>query len=448
MSSTSASSSSQSRPSHGRATTTRRWGRRVVVTFLVLANLAVFGAYWQLRAVEATYRSTVNTVPDLVGLTPPTPESGDPSTFLVIGSDSRENLDDLSGFGSFEGQRADVIMLVRIDPADDSAQILSLPRDLYVDIPGEGTRKINGAYSIGGASLMVDTVRQATGININHYVEVDFVGFQAIVDEVGGVRIDFPYPARDNKSGLAVEAGSQLLPGSQALAYARSRSYQELHDGKWVSVDADDIGRTRRQQQVIFAILAAMKKPSTITDAAGIVESFASHVSVDQGLAQASMLVEMAFGMRGLAPESIEAATLPTTGATKGGASVQIRKDPEAGLLLDALRRGESLQTAVENGPLTVDVLNGNGASGSAREWSDELESRGFDIGKVGDADASTFTDTTVLVRPGELATGERIVKSLGFGSVQVGTIRTEVDAVVIIGSDRPLPTTAVTSDR
>lgn len=424
-----------------------RWGRRLVVAFLVLANVAVFFTYWQLRAVEASYRTSVNTVPDLGGvLTPSTPEPTDPVTFLVIGSDSRENLDDLSGFGDFEGQRADVIMLVRVEPAEDTARILSLPRDLYVDVPGEGKRKINGAYSLGGAQLMVDTVRRATGLEINHYVEVDFVGFQAIVDEVGGIRIDFPYPARDVKSGLDVEAGPQLLDGSRALAYARSRSYQELHDGKWVSVDADDIGRTRRQQQVIFAILSAMKKPSTLTDAAGIVESFARHLSVDEGLADASTLVPLAFGMRNLTPERIEAATLPTVNATKGRASVQLRADPEAGLVLDAFRRGESFATAVEEGPLTVDVLNGNGTDGSAGAWADILESRGFDVGRVGDADTSTFTETTVLVRPGQLAVGERIVDSLGFGSVTVGTIRSEVDAVVVVGSDHALPPTAKTA--
>lgn len=436
MSSTTRSSS---RPRHAERARPR-WGRRLVVAFLVLANVGVFAAYWQLRAVQATYRDAVRTVGGLGGLlTPGTPEPTDPVTFLVIGSDSRANLDDLSGFGDFEGQRADVIMLVRVDPSDDTAAILSLPRDLYVEIPGKGKGKINGAYSAGGASLMVETVRQATGVDINHYVEVDFVGFQSIVDEVGGIRIDFPYPARDVKSGLDVDAGPQLLMGSQALAYARSRSYQELHDGKWVSVDADDIGRTRRQQQVVFAILSAVAKPSTLADASSVVGSFAQHLSVDEGLADGSTLVPLAFGMRSLTPERIEAATLPTTSDTRGGASVQLRKDPEAGLMLDAFRRGDPLQAAVEEGPLTVDVLNGNGTDGSAGAWGDVLEERGFDVGRVSDAE-TLFSETTVLVRPGELAAGRRVVESLGFGVVQAGTIRPEVDAVVVIGSDHPLP--------
>lgn len=436
MSSTTRSSS---RPRHADRARPR-WGRRLIVGFLVLANIAVLAAYWQLRSVQATYRDAVRTVGGLGGiLTPGTPEPTDPVTFLVIGSDSRANLDDLSGFGDFEGQRADVIMLVRVEPADDTAAILSLPRDLYVEIPGEGKGKINGAYALGGAPLMVDTVRQVTGVDINHYVEVDFVGFQSIVDEVGGIRIDFPYPARDVKSGLDVDAGSQLLTGSEALAYARSRSYQELRDGEWVYVDADDIGRTRRQQQVVFAVLSAAAKPSTLVDASSIVGSFAQHLTVDEGLADGSTLVPLVFAMRGLTPEKIEAATLPTTSDTRGGASVQLRKDPEAGLMLDAFRRGDPLQAAVDEGPLTIDVLNGNGTDGSAGAWGDVLEERGFDVGRVSDAESS-FSETTVLVRPGELAAGQRVVESLGFGVVQAGTIRAEVDAVVVIGADHPLP--------
>ena len=100
--------------------------------------------------------------------------------------------------GSSAGQRADVIMLVTLEYGQ--VRILSLPRDLKVEVAGHGVQKVNAAYAFGGAPLMVSTVADFTGIEINHYVEMDFFGFASIVDELGGVEINFPYPARDLKS--------------------------------------------------------------------------------------------------------------------------------------------------------------------------------------------------------------------------------------------------------
>ena len=249
--------------------------------------------WWQIRTVEQAVLESVETIPDseLRPILTPTPTDGDePVTFLLIGSDSREGLDSLQNFGPAGGERADVIMLVQIHPDDGTAEMLSIPRDLWVSIPGHGDGKINSAFALGGAALMVETVTAATGIGVNHYAEVDFVGFQAIVDELGGVEIDFPFPARDAKSGLRVDAGRQSLSGSQALAFARSRSYQELQGGSWVSVDANDIGRTRRQQQLLFAIVRGIARPSTLTELGDVVSSFASHVTIDSALAQGSLV--------------------------------------------------------------------------------------------------------------------------------------------------------------
>ena len=101
-----------------------------------------------------------------------------------------------------------------------------------------------------------------TGIDIDYYIELDFAGFAGIVDGLGGVELNFPYPARDLKSHLNVDAGVQLVDGRTALAYARSRQYQENREGTWVSVDASDLGRIGRQQSLIFAMLAAAKRLS------------------------------------------------------------------------------------------------------------------------------------------------------------------------------------------
>ncbi len=414
------------------------WLKRTAIAVLVLANLGVFYLYWQIRSIEETVTQTAETVTEVVPqLTPTQPGSSEPLTFLLAGSDSRENLESTDGFGSFEGERSDVIMIVRIYPAEGRAQILSLPRDLWVDIPGHGSGKINGAYGLGGASLVVETVREFTGIDINHYVEVDFVGFQAIVDQLGGVTIDFDYPARDAKSGLDVGAGPQTLDGDQALAFARSRSYQEFRDNGWISVDADDFGRTGRQQQLIVAILDQIKRPSSITEAGSIVGSFAEHVTMDAALADSSM-VELAFRLRGLRGSNIETATLPGVTDTVGQQSVVVRQEPQATAVIEAFRTGRPMAAAMgdEDGPLTIVVLNGNGMSGSAGEWSNVLGAAGFVVGSIEDAESSDYRETLVRVRAGEEGDGESIVAALGFGRVESGLVPEDADAVVILGAD------------
>lgn len=413
------------------------WLKRILIAMLVTANLAVFYVYWQLRSIEDAVQSGAQTVSDVVPqLTPTLPGSADPIVFLVVGSDSRENLESIEGFGEATGQRSDVIMLVKVYPDEGEAQILSLPRDLWVEIPNNGTAKINSAYALGGAPLLVETVRNVTDIDINHYVEIDFVGFQAIVDELGGVVIDFDYPARDVKSGLDVQPGEQLLGGEQALAYARSRTYQEYQNGRWVAVDADDFGRTARQQALIIAIIERMKRPSSLTEAGAIVGSFSEHVSIDAALADSS-LIELAFRMRTLRGGNIEAATLPGVTDTIQSQSVVLPKEPEASAVIAAFRAGTSLMVAAgEADPFTLLVLNGNGLSGSAGRWSDVLGQAGFLVDDTGDADRADYRETLVTVRSGDEDRGEEIVAALGFGRVEPGTVPSEVDAVVVLGAD------------
>ena len=259
-----------------------RWLKVTFLTLLVVANLAALGLFWALSTGQ-NLLSGADTDEEVVDvLTKPT---GDALTFLVVGSDSREGLEDLENFGDFAGERGDVVMLVRVDQANGEARMLSIPRDLWVDIPGQGMGKINSAFSYGGPSLMVRTIQENLGIEVNHYVEIGFVGFQEMIDELGGIHIAFPYAARDGSSGLDVEAGTEVLDGKMALAYARSRKYQEYQNGSWVSVDANDIGRTQRQQQVVRAILSELKTPASVADAGDLTSAMANHMTIDATLA-------------------------------------------------------------------------------------------------------------------------------------------------------------------
>ncbi|CAN5693595.1 LCP family protein [soil metagenome] len=412
-----------------------RWWRRVVIGVLLLANLGVGLVLFAVQSGQSAFNENVTQNTDVTPELDARPtENTEPITFLVIGSDTREGLESLQNFGESNGARGDVIMLIKLNPANGSAQILSLPRDLLVDIPGHGTDRINAAYSFGGAPLMVRTVRAATGLPIHHYVEIDFVGFQALVNEIGGVHLDFPYPARDLNSGLDVEAGNQLLDGAQALAFARSRRYEELQGDSWVNIDADDFGRTRRQQRLILAILSELKTPSSLTEAGSIVASFAQHLTVDSALAESS-LVQLAFQMRGISSQTMETATLPGYITDFEGKSVVRMSHPEADRMIVAFAEGKLLDLSSQE-VLRLEVLNGNGVEGAAGRMSDLLEEKGFEVASIGEADSYDFETTTIIVRPEALASAQALVDLLGFGTVSTGSLIDGIDAIVIVGLD------------
>jgi LCP family protein required for cell wall assembly len=190
---------------------------------------------------------------------------GPAENYLIVGSDTRDVVDeDAEDAGLFlgdevgEGGRSDTIMILRRDP-ESGAALLSIPRDLWVpiaEIDDEG--KINWAY-IGGPRRLAATITQALGIPIHHYVEVDFAGFQRLVDEIGGVEICVENAAQDSNSGLALEPGCNTLDGRMALSYARSRQYREWRDGEWREEGgAPDLNRIARQQHFLRTAASAV----------------------------------------------------------------------------------------------------------------------------------------------------------------------------------------------
>lgn len=416
-------------PSPSRRPGLPRWAKATIITVLVLANIAVLGFIWVVQTGNTLF-SDARTDDEVAGVLDPTTNGA--RTFLVVGSDTREGLDDLENFGSFGGARGDVVMLVRVDPATNTARMLSIPRDLWVAIPGHGENRINAAYAFGGPTLMVETIKQNLGVTINNYVEIGFVGFQALVDELGGVEIAFPNAARDVKSGLDVPAGTTVLDGEQALAYARSRSYQENIGGSWRSIDANDIGRTGRQQEVMRALLAEIKSPSTITEAGSIASAMSQHTTIDSNLANESV-ASLVWDFKGIITGSIEGMTLPTVGRTIGGRSVQIADEPEAGTMLTEFKASTAAVGDTE--PLSLEVLNGSNTDGAASDMSRRLESLGFTVASVGNAGTNSYARTTVIVPEGS-DHGDSITSALGFGVVEFGTVDNGYDAVVIVGSD------------
>jgi LCP family protein required for cell wall assembly len=240
---------------------------------------------------------------------------GPAENFLLVGSDNRAVIDaDSEDAGLFldgptgEGGRSDTIMILRRDP-DNGASLLSIPRDLWVPIAGTGDDgKINWAY-IGGPRRLAETITQALGIPIHHYVEVDLAGFQRLVDEIGGVEICVDYSAQDTHSGLVLQPGCQTLDGSMALAYARSRHYEEFRDGDWqLEGGAPDLNRIARQQNFLrTAATAVMEEINSnpfrlgdLIDAAGGLVRLDSNVDVAD--AGAAMLAAAQDGLHTFVP--------------------------------------------------------------------------------------------------------------------------------------------------
>ena len=404
--------------------------KRAVVIFFVVANVVVFGALGAVWWAANKVSSAVSTVPDLS--LPGNVDLSQPRVFLLVGSDSRENLDDLTNFGPAGGQRADVIILAKVVPADGRVQLLSIPRDLRIDYGGR-TGRINATFGSGAADL-VAAVSAETGLTINHYLQVEFGGFASIIDAIGGIRITFPYPARDLSSGLEVGAGTQLLDGDTALSYARSRKYEELRSGEWVSVDANDIGRTRRQQDVLLAILTQVDRPTSIGGFQSLLDALGEFVTVDSGF-DAEEILQLAWSMRSISGSDVESMTLPVRGFAEGGTSYVVRVEPEASTVIDAFAAGTAMTTDAQ---ARVQVQNGNGIPGAAGVVASALAEAGFEVVETLDSARSDYQVTEIVAGAAHLALAQAIADALGYGEVIVGRTPIDVEVVVIVGADAP----------
>jgi len=219
----------------------RHIGRIVVLS---LIGLLVLSLAWPLGLMHWANGQILHV--DALSGAPNTPGT----TFLLVRTDERseEGWQDAT-----EGQRSDTIMLLN-RPSSGTPSLISIPRDTYVQIPGYAPNKINAAFSLGGAPLLVQTVEQLTGLTIDHYVEIGMGGLIGLVDAVGGVELCLDMDVRDWRSALYWTAGCHVADGRTALAFARMR----------YSDPRGDIGRAQRQQQVINAITHAVATPTLL----------------------------------------------------------------------------------------------------------------------------------------------------------------------------------------
>lgn len=295
----------------------RTWPQRLVVVMCLAVIAGAVVAAWFVSTFYsgALKFQRVPIGPDrfgqpvLVSDTPP----GEPVNFLLVGTDSARGLDPADpvtiGRPIDEQGRslADTIMLLRLDPVSGSAWVLSVPRDLWVSIPGAADNKIAAALWIGGPELLVETVSATFEVAINHYVQIDFLGFREVVDVLGGVPVWFPYPARDFGSGLNVPTpGCRVLDGAEALQYVRGRTYQEQVDGRWMITGGDDFRRIERQQDFLVLALdrAIDRGARNLSTMRPLLEAGASSVVLDQNLTLAE-LMDLGQSFSGFNPDNL-----------------------------------------------------------------------------------------------------------------------------------------------
>ena len=432
-------------PRSGRVTVPSRAARRRRTGLLLMGVLSVLvlfasGTSW---ALTGWMSGSLNRFDVFSGLSDgDRPEQTGGLTFLVIGSDSREavNQEDRNelSVGSTPGQRSDSMMLVRLNHERDRVTVVGIPRDLWVDIPGEGEDKINAAYAYGGPQLAVRTVESVTDVRVDHYVEVDFTGFVDVVDALDGIRVCLPEPVNDPKAHLDMAAGTHRVDGTEALAFARTRATAR-----------GDLDRIDRQQQVLSAMLDQALSSETLSDPAKLtafLDSALSSVTVDSGL-DTSTINELAYQMRNLDMGSVTFTQIPIADMnhwTPRG-DVALLWDEPASRELFADVRADRPITEPEEEPspeeggrpapddIRVRVFNGIGTPGLGAQVDTGLTGAGFEVTDPAENWSSSDVPTTeVRYGPGDGTDAAYVAEMIpGSEAVEDDTLDGELQIVI-----------------
>ena len=342
---------------------------------------------------------------------------------LVVGMDSRQGLtaqqqEELST-GDPDGlHNTDSMMLVHV-PADGSAaSFVSLARDMYVSIPGHGMGKLNSAYAssyaeaqgsevdkdVAGSQLLIQTVSSITGLQIDHFAEVNLLGFFNLSNIVGGVTVNLCQATSDPLSGAHFKAGVQTISGADALKFVRQRHH--------IGTTSTDFDRQRRQQVFIAGLLRNVLSSKLLLSPARqkqVVTQVGGSVTVDENL----NLLDLASQMQGVQPGNITFQTVPGLTDSPNGLTLpskQYLRDFFADLTADhaggtaaAAPTTSAAPRTVAPGQVTVSVVNGSGVTGAAGTAATALARAGFVAATGGNA-ARTAT-TTIRHRTGDDAT-------------------------------------------
>ena len=388
----------------------RTWPQRILIATSVLFALGLIYASGRLDSFEEAIGSIVRIdVPTGVLADPHAPVTADNGTgarerpavrpgetpagparnFLIIGTDSAVGLDDDDPAAhrdrTASAALADVIMLLRLDPGLRRASLVSVPRDLYVPIWRSGVpvreEKIASSLLVGGmeqgAPTLVETITNNFGVPIHNFVVMDFHGFEAVVDELGGVPAWFPYPVRDVGSGLNEPyGGCTLLDGQESLAFVRSRKMEGFVEDRWRRVGVwNDLERNQRQQSfMLMAMERAIDKGArSVIVRNDLIEAGASTVVLDDRLTLRTLL-DLGRAFSSFKPDDLDRYVLPVVDDSVGSSSV-LRLGDSAARVFDVFRG-----TALQPEDVQVSVVDGRGVDDEPVPPTVHLGRHGFSV--------------------------------------------------------------------
>jgi LCP family protein required for cell wall assembly len=430
---------------------------RVVGAVLSAALLATSGWGWYLGQVADASVNRTDAIP--ASGNNDTSHSGAAMNLLLVGNDSRADLTDAQlaelNAGEDSGINTDTMILVHV-PADGSrASFVSFPRDSYVQIPGHGWDKLNSAYAYGytsadagadqaqkqaaGAQLLVQTISKLTGLQIDHYAEVDLLGFFKLSSVVGGVDVNLCQAVDDRRwSGAYFPAGEQTISGADALKFVRQRH----------GLPRGDFDRIVRQQVFIAGVLRKMLSQDVLLDLGKqrkLVQAAADSLTVDQSL----NLLQLAKQMQSVTAGSIDFQTIPYVGDDKDDKGRYILRLENANTLhsffaqlsADAVQPAPSTTTpaaprTVAPGKVDVAVFNGSGTPGLAGKTASALQAAGFVVSSSGNADSSSYTTTEIRFAPGDDALANTLAASIPGAAVKQMDDATKGTVQLVVGKD------------
>ena len=350
------------------------------IRFFTIASIAIVGISAISWAGLGRITAAIPRVDAFAGLENRPKKESSAVNYLIVGSDTREGLSreeikrlKVGGTDVAAGKRSDTMLLIHISKKRDKAAIISIPRDSYALIPEHNNSqgkvipaaysKINSAYNWGGAPLLIETLESMSDLRIDHYVELNFVGFVRMVDALGGVEICTKKDINDPKSHLTLPAGTHVLDGVDSLKFVRTRVFDGL----------GDLGRMKRQQEFASAMLRKATSAGVLLNPVKMVDfinSALDSVVTDEGLSQGDLLT-LGKQLRNLSASNVRTLTIPLKyyNYNKNGVSAAVLWDPVlASELFERIKNDEALIEQVRPDPSSSPTTINKFKSGTAAD--------------------------------------------------------------------------------
>ena len=425
----------------------RRWPRRllIVVNVCVAIALVAVGAGYG----YAKYRfGQVKKLACPECQASPAGASGEPTTILVVGTDSRRGVTKQEAKAFCQRadcsdqagpDHSDTIILLHLDPKQRKAAVLSIPRDLNVAVAGTRHHDRINAASSAGIGILIQTLQQNFGIAVNHFVVVNFIGFRSIVNSIGGIDVAFPTPARDRFSGLNVAtAGCVHLGGNAALGYVRSRHYEYLEGGRWRSDPFSDLSRIQRQQDFLRRVFRKVANIRNPLEANAVLGNGVHSVNIDDKLTQGD-IVSLASRFHSLSPDTFDMLSLPTDPLMVGGADELQLHQPDATAVIQRflqLSPPAPAATAVSPNVVHVRLVTAAVARAAAGAASGRLARAGFVVTGTSEDSGPAPSAPTIRYGDGQLAKASLLLSYLPGARLVPDSTLTEDGLVLVAAPD------------